>query len=67
MSGGPDILEYVRTGGLENLFRKNYYFLMDYDVSKTITASEISTIMGKLFLSFLGQIGRFWSFVPISE
>jgi hypothetical protein len=53
--------------GLENPFRKAYYFLMDYDVSKTITASEISTIMGKLFQSFLGQIGRFWSFVPISE
>jgi hypothetical protein len=39
----------------------------NYDVSKTITASEISTIMGKLFRSFLGQIERFWSFVPISE
>jgi hypothetical protein len=46
--------------GLENPFRKNYYFLMDYDVTKTITALEISTIMGKLFWSFLGQIGRFW-------
>jgi hypothetical protein len=39
----------------------------NYDVFKTITASEISTIMGKLFRSFLGQIGRFWSFMPISE
>jgi hypothetical protein len=41
--------------------------LFNYDVSKTVTASEISTMMGKLFRSFLGQIGRFWSFVPISE
>jgi hypothetical protein len=53
--------------GLENPFRKNYYFLMDYAVSKTSTASEISMIMGKLFRSFLGQIGRVLSFVPISE
>jgi hypothetical protein len=53
--------------GLENPFWKSYYFLMDYDVSKTITASEISTIMGTLFRSFLGQLGRSWSFVPISE
>jgi hypothetical protein len=59
-----DIFNYVRTSrhfripvGLENPFRKNYYFLMDYDMSKTIMVSEISTIMGKLFRSFLGQIG----------
>jgi hypothetical protein len=34
--------------GLENPFRKNYYFLMDYDVSKTITVLEISTITGEI-------------------
>jgi hypothetical protein len=37
------------------------------DMSKTITVSEISTIMGKLLRLFLGQIGRFLSLVPISE
>jgi hypothetical protein len=53
--------------GLENPFRKNYYFFMDYDVSKTITDSEISMIMGELLRSFLGQIGRFLSVVLFSE
>jgi hypothetical protein len=58
----PDILEYVWTGRTGES-----YFLMDYDVSKTITVSEISTIMRKLFRSFLGQIGYFLSFVLFSE
>jgi hypothetical protein len=53
--------------GLENPFWKNCCFLMNYDMFKTITVSEISTIMGKLFRSFLGQIGRFLSFVLFSE
>jgi hypothetical protein len=72
-----DILEYVRTFG-QNVRRSRYFLdksighgetirFLNYDVSKTITASEISTIMRKLFRSFLGQIGRFWSFVPVSE
>jgi hypothetical protein len=66
----PEVRTFYKMSGpagLENPFWKNYYFLMDFDVSKTIAASEISTIMRKLFRSFLGQIGRFWLFVPISE
>jgi hypothetical protein len=59
MSEGPDILEYIRTGQTGESVSEKLLFLMDYDVSKTITASEISTIMGKLFRSFLGQIGSF--------
>jgi hypothetical protein len=40
---------WTRVSDTEKLFD-----FLNYDVSKTITASEISTIMGKLFRSFLG-------------